>query len=158
MSCKKINISKNIVKNKKKWHSELLDKKNHTKYINMLYLDNKYLNDTVIKKALKAKLSSYRQQDTKKKRFIKEKFIKLDELLEKLVVTKLICHYCKNQCLLIYANKREKLQWTLDRKNNDIGHYNENVVISCLECNLQKRRRNDEHFKFSKQMNIVKLY
>ena len=82
----------------------------------------------------------------------------MDELLEKLVVTKLICHYCKNQCLLIYANKREKLQWTLDRKNNDIGHYNENVVISCLECNLQKRRRNDEHFKFSKQMNIVKLY
>jgi hypothetical protein len=155
---KNINISKTITKNIKKWNSELLDKKNHTKYVNMLYLEQDFSNNKIVKNALKIKLSSYRQQDTKKKRFIKEKFITFNELLEKLVATKLNCYYCKKQCFLIYENKREKLQWTLDRKNNDIGHYGNNVVISCLECNLQKRRRNEEHFKFAKQMNIIKKY
>ena len=152
------NMKNTNIKNKKKWNVELLDKKNHTKYVNMIYLDQEFTNNNLIKSALKSKLSSYRQQDTKKKRYIKEKFITFEELLEKLVTTKLICYYCKKQCFLIYENKREMLQWTLDRKNNDIGHYNNNVVISCLECNLQKRRRNEEHFKFAKQMNIIKKY
>ena len=155
---KNINISKKVEKNKKKWDSELLQKKNHIKYVNMVYLEQYFTNNNLIKSALKSKLCSYKQQDVKKKRYIKDKFITFNELLEKLVATKLICYYCKNQCLLIYENKREKLQWTLDRKNNDIGHYGNNVVISCLECNLQKRRRNEEHFKFSKQMNIIKKY
>ena len=29
--------------------------------------------------------------------------------------------------------------WTLDRIDNNIGHNRDNVVISCLACNLQKR-------------------
>ena len=155
---KNINVKSKNVKSKKKWDLELLEKKNHTKYINMLYLGQSFSNEKIIKKALKMKLSSYRQQDTKKNRFIKEKFIGFEDLIEKLVVTKLYCYYCKQKCLLIYEHKREMLQWTLDRKNNDIGHYNDNVVISCLKCNLQKRRRNEEHFKFAKQMNIIKKY
>ena len=32
----------------------------------------------------------------------------------------------------------EPNQWTLDRLNNDIGHFNDNVVICCLTCNLKK--------------------
>ena len=43
-------------------------------------------------------------------------------------------------------------QWTLDRINNDIGHFKDNVVICCLRCNLKKGTKNDEHFKFAKQM------
>ena len=152
-----IENNKKIKKNKKKWSSVLLDKKNHTKFINMLYLEENFSENKLIIKELKSKLSSYRQQDSKKNRYKKDKIITLGELFEKLVISKLSCYYCKKQCLLIYENKREKLQWTLDRKNNDIGHYNDNVVISCLECNLQKRRRNEEHFKFLKQMNIIKL-
>jgi len=155
---KNISMEKKIEQNIKKWDTELLEKKNHTKYVNMLYLEQDFSSNKIVKNALKVKLSSYRQQDTKKKRFIKEKFITFEELIEKLVATKLSCYYCKKQCLLIYQNKREMLQWTLDRKNNDIGHYNNNVVISCLECNLQKRRRNEEHFKFAKQINIIKKY
>ena len=46
--------------------------------------------------------------------------------------------------------------WTLDRINNDIGHYGDNVVIGCLACNLQKRRRGDEAFRFTKQLIIKK--
>ena len=63
---KNINVKSKNVKNKKKWDLELLEKKNHTKYINMLYLDQSFSNEKIIKKALKMKLSSYRQQDTKK--------------------------------------------------------------------------------------------
>ena len=48
--------------------------------------------------------------------------------------------------------------WTLDRINNDIGHYGDNVVIGCLACNLQKRRRGDEAFKFAKQLIVKKIY
>ena len=46
--------------------------------------------------------------------------------------------------------------WTLDRIDNNIGHNKDNVVISCLACNLQKRRRGEEAFKFMKQMVITK--
>lgn len=155
---KNIILEKNTTKNKKKWSQDILNKKNHTKFINMLYLEQDFSENKLIIKELKSKISSYRQQDIKKNRFNKDKIITLNELFEKLVISKLCCYYCKKQCLLIYENKREKLQWTLDRKNNDIGHYNNNVVISCLECNLQKRRRNEEHFKFAKQMNIIKKY
>ena len=155
---KNIILEKNTTKNKKKWSQDILNKKNHTKFVNMLYLEQDFSENKLIIKELKSKISSYRQQDIKKNRFNKDKIITLNELFEKLVISKLCCYYCKKQCLLIYENKREKLQWTLDRKNNDIGHYNNNVVISCLECNLQKRRRNEEHFKFAKQMNIIKKY
>jgi hypothetical protein len=58
----------------------------------------------------------------------------------------------------MYETVREKRQWTLDRINNDIGHNNDNVVICCLECNLKRGRLNDEKFKFTKQMKIIKKY
>ena len=54
-------------------------------------------------------------------------------------------------------NKRDKKQWTLDRIDNSIGHNTNNLVISCLECNIQKRDRNHEQFLFSKNMKIDKL-
>ena len=131
---------------------------NHLSYINMCYLDNNFIEKKTVIKDLKKKLSGYRNQDTKKKRFDANKFIKIDELLEKLVISKLSCYYCKKQCFLFCKEKRNMGQWTLDRIDNNIGHYNDNVVISCLACNLQKRCRNKDHFKFAKQMNIVKKY
>ena len=47
-------------------------------------------------------------------------------------------------------------QWSLDRIDNNIGHNVGNLVIACLECNLKRRRRTDEKFLFTKQLNIVK--
>ena len=154
---KTVNKHSNVEK-VNKYSVELLDKKNHVKYVNMLFLNQTFVENVIVKRELKSKLSSYRQQDTKKRRYNGDLFIKFDDFLEKLVSSKLRCYYCKKQCLLLYDTKRDKLQWTLDRKNNYIGHYGINVVISCLECNLQKKRRNEQHFKFSKQMNIIKKY
>ena len=57
---------------------------------------------------------------------------------------------------LLYDIVREAKQWTLDRINNDIGHNIDNVLISCLECNLKRRRTNKDAFLFTKQLVIVK--
>ena len=158
---KKIKIS--VDKSKEKVEKIILDHKyydgyNQTSYINMCYLDNDFIEKNIVIKDLKKKLSGYRNQDTKKKRYNADKFINIHELLEKLVVSKLSCYYCKKNYFLFYKEKRNMLQWTLDRVDNNIGHYSDNVVISCLGCNLQKRRRNKEHFKFAKQMRIIKKY
>ena len=67
ITMKNINIEKKIMKNIQKWNTELLNKNNHIKYVNMVYLDQEFTDNKLIKKALKSKLSSYRQQDTKKK-------------------------------------------------------------------------------------------
>ena len=39
---------------------------------------------------------------------------------------------------------RDEQQWTLDRIDNDKCHSDENTVISCLKCNLQRRVKNSD--------------
>lgn len=155
---KKIIVHKKQIDKKIKPPMECLKETNHIKFINMCYLNETFKEKNKVITELKKKLTGYKNQDKKKDRHDECLFIKLEEVLEKLVISKLNCYYCKKQCLLFCKEKRNYLQWTLDRINNDIGHFTDNVVISCLGCNLQKRRRNEEHFKFAKQMNIVKKY
>ncbi len=130
---------------------------NNISTINKLFLNESFEYNDLIKKNLMTKKSSYRSQDIKKNR-LTEEFITYEELVEKLVISKLQCSYCKDTVLLVYENKRDNKQWTLDRINNDIGHSSKNTVISCLKCNLQKRKRDDEKFRFTKQMNLIKIY
>ena len=105
----------------------------------------------------KVKISGYKNQDGKKKK-LTDKLISYEECLEKLVISKLKCYYCKTDCLITYENVREQSQWTLDRLDNSIGHEKDNVVICCLKCNLKRRTTNDEKFKFTKQMRIIKTF
>uniref|UniRef100_A0A6C0KUB3 HNH endonuclease n=1 Tax=viral metagenome TaxID=1070528 RepID=A0A6C0KUB3_9ZZZZ len=102
------------------------------------------------------KISSYKQQDILKKRLNTDKFIKLDEVLDLLKNCKLECYYCKEKMLILYDVVRESKQWTLDRIDNDIGHNSGNCVISCLSCNLRRRRTSKDAFLFTKQLCIVK--
>ena len=60
--------------------------------------------------------------------------------------------------MLLYKNVREPKQWTLDRIDNNKPHNTDNVVIACLKCNLERRRRDDKKFLMSKQMKIMKKY
>ena len=73
---------------------------------------------------------------------------RLEQTIEKLVASRLKCYYCKINMKLFYKKVRDMDQWTLDRINNDIGHNNNNVVICCLKCNINRRTTNDEYFKF----------
>lgn len=105
---------------------------------------------------LEAKLNSYKQQDLIKKRYSESAFIKTKEVIDKLYECGLKCHYCKEKTHILYDLVREMKQWTLDRIDNDCGHNTDNVVISCLDCNLKRRRTNKDAFLFTKQLTIVK--
>lgn len=129
--------------------------------INIMYLDD----DTNIKniepykhiyKIINRKIQSYIQQDIKKERLDKSSVVTIDYVLEKIVESKLQCCYCKHTVVIDYHETRQMNQWTLDRINNFIGHNTNNVVISCLKCNLQRRRINKDHFTFTKQLVLIK--
>jgi hypothetical protein len=116
--------------------------------------NNKYIQKII--SHIKNKLYSYRQQDIIKKKLNEEKFVSFEETIELLKKCNLKCCYCSNEVYILYERVREMKQWTLDRINNDIGHNNENLVISCLECNLKRRRTNKDAFMFTKNMVIIK--
>ena len=133
-----------------------LIKENQHKLVKKLCANEDFSGNIFVKKELERKIKSYRAQDIKKNKLNEEKLIKMDECIDKLVLSKMKCYYCNENMLLVYENVREGKQWTLDRIDNSIGHITENVVISCLDCNLKRRTMNDEKFKFSKQMKIIK--
>jgi len=59
--------------------------------------------------------------------------------------------------MLLYKLVREPKQWTLDRIDNEYGHSVDNIVLSCLECNLKRRRTNQNKFVFTKQLKITRI-
>ena len=124
------------------------------KLLNELYLD--ISKNKIIYSRIKQKLLGYDRQDKLKNKNDPDKLISLDLLIEKLVISKLKCHYCKCNLNITSNIKRDKQQWTLDRIDNNIPHTKENVVICCLKCNLERRRLDSEKFKFTKQLRIQK--
>ena len=102
--------------------------------------------------ALKTKLDSYKQQDKKKAYNEYDNFITLENIIHKLVAYNMKCYYCNNKTVILFKNLRTDYQWTLDRINNYDEHSNANTIICCLKCNLQRRRKNSEKFKFTKQL------
>tara|TARA_B100000035_G_scaffold276217_1_gene253716 strand:+ start:1885 stop:2397 length:513 start_codon:yes stop_codon:yes gene_type:complete len=135
---------------------KLLEHNKQIEIINKLYLNDVSNNEKMVTKFIKSKLNSYKQQDIKNNIYGEKFFIKEDKVIEMLVKCKLRCFYCSNEIFLIYKEIKNKYQWTLDRINNDMGHNNDNVVISCLDCNLKRRNQNINKFLFTKKLNIIK--
>lgn len=146
----------------KKWENvsyfKDMDMKKQIELLNRLYLNEAYDGREFVEKEVQRKLASYKRQDLKNEIYDENYFIKYDDTLEKLVISKLRCNYCRCECKLMYESVREKQQWTLDRLDNDQGHNKDNVVICCLECNIKRGTLDDEKFKFAKQMKIIKKY
>ena len=109
-------------------------------------------------KEIKKKLNSYKNQDKQKNKFDNDQMITYNQIIIKLYESKLKCYYCNCEMVILFNKKREGVQWTLERLNNNIGHYDSNTCISCLKCNLQRRTDNYEYFKKGKQLkiNIIK--
>ena len=126
--------------------------------INQYFLNGSCTSEKHLLRELKNKLNSYKGQDRKKEIYDEHFFISLDKVIEKLVESKLKCYYCKENIVIFYKHIREQKQWTLDRIDNDQGHNMENCEIACLSCNIQRKTLNDEKFKFTKQMKIIKMY
>ena len=154
----KINGVKSVRNASKKWkNKDLLNKEEQINILNKLLLEIEYDDADYVKKELERKLNSYKNQDRKKNKY-SNNFISYQELIEKLVISKLKCHYCRQRVLLLYDLTRDDTQWTLDRIDNNVQHSNENCVISCLKCNLQRRCLDDKKFLFTKQMKIIKKF
>ena len=123
--------------------------------IELLYNEQ---NNEEFEREIKKKLQSYKSQDKQKHKFDNEQMITYKEIIKKLYDCKLKCYYCMCDMVILYNKKREPRQWTLERLDNNIGHYETNTCIACLKCNLQRRTDNYEYFKNGKQLkiNIIK--
>ncbi len=136
---------------------ELYNIDNHYTYITNLFHQIDFSYNNYIHKELRKKHSSYKSQDKKKNRYDETQHIKYEELIKKIYDSHLKCYYCKIDLSLVYENKNTKNQWSLERFNNMLGHYESNTCISCLKCNLQRRNENHEYFKDSKQWTFTKV-
>ena len=121
-------------------------------------------NETIIDKHsamivshIKAKISSYKQQDILKNKLNDSDFVSFNDVIDLLFESQMKCHYCSCETYLLYEVVRENKQWSLDRINNEIGHNRNNLLIACLECNLKRRRTNKDAFFFTKNLLIVRL-
>ena len=129
---------------------------NESIYNESIHTLNDY-NTSLFYKELTHKIQGYKGQDIRKEIHNKESLINIEDVLEKLVASKMSCCYCSKPILVLYKNVREPMQWTLDRLDNDMSHTNENTCISCLKCNLQRRVMNVDKFTFTKKLKINKL-
>lgn len=157
---KKIIFKKKEIIKKKKINFENFENKKTKLFLNQLFLNPDFDHEIsqILSSELKKKISSYKQQDIRKKKYHESSFITYSQLLEKLVISQLSCYYCRCDMCVIYENVKQPDQWTLDRIDNDLGHSNNNTVVSCLKCNLERRKKTADGFKFAKQLVIKKLY
>lgn len=130
------------------------------KLINNLYFDLESENKELefkkeLLREIDKKIASYKNQDLNNKKYNNNNILK-EEVIEKLVASKLKCYYCKCCMKVFYRKVRDMEQWTLDRIDNDLSHTNDNVIVSCLKCNLQRRCQDKDKFLFTKQLKIVK--
>ena len=152
-------IKKREVSKKWNFQKEYFEYDNQLKLVldisnnNFIWFDN--ITKVVIQQ-IKTKIYGYKHQDIIKKHLNEEKFITFQCVIEKMIDCKLKCRYCKEEMLVLYDISREMYQWSVDRIDNDFGHNIDNFHLACLECNLKRRRRTDEKFLFTKQLNIIK--
>lgn len=101
-----------------------------------------------------SKINGYKQQDILRKQLDLSTFIDYEYVHNLLQDSHFKCFYCQNDVLIEYDIVREMKQWSLDRKDNTIGHSKTNVVLACLECNLKRKNKNMNSFLFTKQLSI----
>ncbi len=105
---------------------------------------------------IRKKHYAYKSQDKIKHKFDDNQHITLDELIKKIIDSNLKCYYCERDIVLLYNKIRETNQWSLERLDNNKGHYNENTCIACLHCNLSRRTDNHIEFKKGKMLKVIK--
>jgi len=156
----KENNNKEKIKAKRCGMENLCEKdishKKQLQMINQLFFGDLFDYKSMIEKEIERKWYGYKQQDIKKGIYNSELIINNEEIIEKLVISKLKCFYCSNEIFVLYTNVRDPTQWTLDRKSNDDCHSNENTLISCLNCNLHRRVTDLDKFTFTKHLRIKK--
>lgn len=124
-----------IVDNRIEWSNLVYLAVSRVRRINQLrriVIDDDIIDVSVIDdKIIDKKLSGYKQQDKKKQR-------EFDIDAELIIALKQQqnnhCASCNCIMLWQYSDKDPR-QFTVDRKNNSLGHVRNNVMLTCLECN-----------------------
>jgi 5-methylcytosine-specific restriction endonuclease McrA len=124
--------------------------------VNSLYVNQPHEYEKIVKREVEKKIGGYKSQDIRNNILDLNRLISLDQVLEKLVVSKMKCCYCKDNCDILYKDVLYKKQWTLDRIDNDYGHNNNNVVICCYECNVKRGDMDYERFKQGKSIKFIR--
>jgi hypothetical protein len=126
-----------------------LDDNNDNTESEMVYIKS------LFRKEIKNKIKSYKSQDLKKNQYNPNQFLTEEVVIKNMINSNLRCIYCNNELLILYNKVRYKFQWTIDRIDNEEGHNNNNICISCLECNLNRRRRDYDKYLLSKQIKNI---
>ena len=116
------------------------------------YMSTDISND--VRTLVKQKIASYAGQDRRKKR---DTNLPIENVLEKMLSSKMLCHYCSCNLKVHYVDVRDPQQWTLDRIDNNFGHTMDNVIVCCLDCNVRRRTTDKAKFEFTKQLSLKKL-
>ena len=152
-------IKKRVVSEKWCFSDECFSYSYQLQLINNMYKNEFQHNDDIYKTVIQEinkKISGYKQQDNLKKHYDNDKFITFASIINKMIESELKCRYCNGEMSILYDVSREMKQWSVDRIDNDKGHNIDNFHLACLDCNLKRRRRTDEKFLFTKQLNIIK--
>lgn len=137
---------------------EYTTKKMQIQLVNSIYLNiNTDEHIELVKKTIYQKLLGYKSQDRKKTVYSPPQFISFESTIQRLVESRLKCFYCNCDVNIIYSKCRQKDQWTLDRIDNTLGHNTDNILISCLGCNLKRRDMDKDKFFFTQNLQIKKL-
>jgi len=156
---KKEKDKKRVMSLKWSFSSDKYEYQNQLSMVNNIKNNDYNHNDEVSKIAfqeINRKIYGYKQQDIIKKLLDETKFLNFKSIIDKMIDCELKCYYCTAEMNVLYDISREMKQWSVDRINNDLGHNLDNYYLACLECNLKRRRRNDEKFLFTKQLKIIK--
>ena len=94
-----------------------------------------------LRRRIDTKIASYLSQDKRRRPRLPAVTIPRGELVRKLLDSGMKCFYCS--CNLAYGGdtKHDRAQWSLDRIDNSKNHHLSNCLVSCLDCNLRRRRR-----------------
>lgn len=109
----------------------------------------------LVAQQIRTKISGYLAQDKEKGLHDPEKFVVFQDVVRLFESAQMCCYYCKKGVLVYYEFVREPKQWTLERLDNSQGHNSDNVVLSCLRCNLRRRCMNSERYVKTKEMDTV---
>jgi len=112
---------------------------------------------THLLREIDTKRKAYIYQDKQHEIFDPRFTITIEQIVELMVESELLCHYCREICQVAYKESMCRKQWTLDRIDNNYGHNHKNVVIACLDCNLKRGTMDSERFRQGKQFTFRKL-
>ena len=104
---------------------------------------------------IRSKIRGYASQDREKGLYDADKFVCFQEVVELFKSSSTECFYCHARVLILYTIVRDTKQWTLERKDNSLGHNRDNVVLACLNCNMKRKCMKMERYILTKQLDHI---